>query len=187
METKRKQTILILAAVAVILGMSFYSLWQKNTVTETTSLKPPSAVSPQKTTETPVIYISGAVNKPGVYKLPPQTRVLDAINAAGGLAPGADAAKVNLAQPVKDGLQIHVPLSGEKTQTSSNAKLSGIININTADKTALEKLPGVGPSIAEKIIEYRSSAGSFKDVSDIKKVPGIGDTRFNQIKDKITI
>lgn len=191
MEAQRKKIIILAAAVAAIFGISFYGFWQKNSVPEIASFNPSSQqvmAAQSKSSEPAVIYINGAVNKPGVYKVASQLRVVDAINSAGGLAAGADVVKVNLAQQVKDGMHIYVPLTGDKSPSGqSSTQASDKININTADKAALEKLSGVGPSLAEKIIEYRKANGGFKEVSDIKKVSGIGDSKFNQIKEKITI
>lgn len=192
MEAQRKKIIILAAAVAAIFGISFYGFWQKNSVPEIASFNSPNAqrtiAAQSKTNEPAVIYMSGAVNKPGVYKVSPQLRVVDAINNAGGLATGADVAKVNLAQQVKDGMHIYVPITGDKSPSSqSSAQASDKININTADKAALEKLPGIGPSLAERILEYRKANGRFVEVSDIKKVSGIGEAKFNQMKDKITI
>lgn len=192
MEAQRKKIIILAAAVTAVFGISFYGFWQKNSVPEIASFTSPNArqamVAQSKTNEPAVIYMSGAINKPGVYKVAPQLRVVDAINNAGGLATGADVAKVNLAQQVKDGMHIYVPITGDKsTASQSTAQASDKININTADKTALEKLPGIGPSLAERILEYRKANGRFNEVSDIKKVSGIGDAKFNQMKDKITI
>lgn len=192
MEVQRKKVIILVAAVAAILGISFYGFWQKNSVPEIASFNSPntqqSIAAQSKSSEPAVIYLSGAVNKPGVYKVASQLRVVDAINNAGGLVTGADVAKVNLAQQVKDGMHIYVPITGDKSPSSqSTAQASDKININTADKAALEKLPGIGPSLAERILEYRKANGEFKDVSDIKKVSGIGDAKFNQLREKITI
>lgn len=192
MEAQRKKIIILAATVTAVFGISFYGFWQKNSVPEVASFNSPSTqqvmAAQSKLSEQTVIYISGAVNKPGVYKVSSQLRVVDAINTAGGLAAGADVAKVNLAQQVKDGMHIYVPVAGDKSPSGqSSAQASDKININTADKAALEKLPGVGPSLAERIIEYRKNNGGFKEVADIKKVSGIGDSKFNQLKEKITI
>jgi len=192
LEAQRKKMVILAVAVAAIFGISFNSFWQKNSVSETASFnnpntKPIIAVQ-SKTSEPAVIYLSGAVSKPGVYKVASQLRIVDAINNAGGLVTGADVAKVNLAQQVKDGMHIHVPIAGDKLPSSqSSAQASDKININTADKAALEKLPGIGPSLADRILEYRKANGRFEDVSDLKKVSGIGTAKFNQLKEKIAI
>ena len=124
---------------------------------------------------------------------------------AGGFAPGADASKVNLAKMMKDGMHVDIPVekaaadkrtgtdshsSARQSQHNSTVSLSSgkqVININYADKTELDKLPGIGPSLAERIVEYRQENGSFQDLNDLKNVPGIGDAKFNQIKDKISL
>lgn len=192
MDAQRKKIIILTAAVTAIFGISFYGSWQKNSVSEVATFNNPSSqqimAAQSKASEPAVVYISGAVNKPGVYKIAAQLRVVDAVNSAGGLAAGADVARVNLAQPVKDGMHIYVPITGDKSPSSqSSAQASDKININTADKAALEKLPGIGPSLADRILDYRKANGGFKEITDIKKVSGIGEAKFNQLKEKITI
>lgn len=188
----RKRLILIVALAIMIVAGSFYGYWQKYST-------PDVAVSSVPTGEKSggnskdgedIVYVSGAVNKPGVFKLPAGSRVLDAVNIAGGFAPGADNAKINLAQQVNDGMHINVPGSispNNAAGTGSPARSGDKININTADKAELDKLPGVGPAMAQRIVEYRQTNGLFKDTAEIKKVPGIGEAKFNQMKDKITI
>ena len=149
-----------------------------------------------------MVYISGAVNKAGVFKVNHNARVIDVVNMAGGLTMEADGEKINMAQLLKDGMHIHVtyksvssPSNGgnvpvnSSSSSSSSSKWGGgnVININTADKSALDTLPGVGPALAERIIEYRQTKGSFNEIEDFKKVPGIGDSKFEKLKDKITI
>ncbi len=188
----KRRLVLIAVLAVVILAGSFYGYWQKNSTPDVTSsgvpVNPIAAENSQESQD--VVYVSGAVNKPGVFKLAAGSRVLDAVNIAGGLAPGADSAKINLAQPVSDGMHINVPGNISPGNASGNggaARSGDKININTADKAELDKLPGVGPAMAQRIVEYRQTNGSFKDIAGLKKVPGIGEAKFNQMKDKITI
>ena len=199
MDVRQKQMVVLMLAAAVIAGIGFWSVWQKNSL-EDRALPP---APPAKTSEAAspggeaYAYISGAVNRPGVYKTVSGSRVIDLVNTAGGLAAGADVAHVNLAQPVKDGLHVYIPVSPEKqaaagntTNTVNTAKPGNAgdkINLNTADKAQLEKLPGIGPALAERILEYRQTNGSFQELEDIKKVSGIGEAKFKQIKDKLAI
>jgi competence protein ComEA len=194
LDEQRKKLILLILAVVAIGGISFFGFWQKNSIQDAASVQPagkqPVSAAPAKSGEA-IVYISGAVNKPGVYKVPAAQRVVDAVNTAGGLAAGADVARVNLAQQIKDGMHIYIPLAtGDKSAGGISAAASsagGKININTADKATLEKLPGIGPALADRMIDYRQTHGAFQDVTDLRKVSGIGEAKYNQIKDKVSL
>ena len=119
--------------------------------------------------------------------------MLGAIEGAGGLLPVADITKINMAQPLRDGMQIHVPAREQgkngagAEQSPKTGPVTEKININTASAGELDKLPGVGPAIAEKIVQYREAHGSFGKAEDLKKVPGIGESKYNKMKDQIRI
>lgn len=136
------------------------------------------------------VYVSGAVSHPGVISLPDGARVADAVNACGGVLPTADPDALNMAQPLKDGMQIRVV---QKTAAQNGAagtaavSRDGLVNINTADEKALDSLPGIGPAMAKRIIEYRSVNGSFQKLEDLKKVKGIGEAKFARLKDKVSL
>ena len=135
------------------------------------------------------VDVTGAVNKPGVYTLTGKSRVIDAIKAAGDSAPGADLSTINLARVLNDGEQIYV----DSTVINSNgvrvskAVRSGPININRATAGQLDALDGVGPVIAQRIVDYRKINGSFLTIDDLQKVSGIGAAKFAQIKSKVRI
>jgi len=135
------------------------------------------------------VDVTGAVNKPGVYTLTGKSRVIDAIKAAGDSAPGADLSTINLARVLNDGEQIYV----DSTVINSNgvrvskAVRSGPININRATARQLDALDGVGPVIAQRIVDYRKINGSFLTIDDLQKVSGIGAAKFAQIKSKVRI
>lgn len=151
-----------------------------------------------------VVDVDGAVAHPGLYKLPPDSRVQAALAAAGGLSPQADAHRINRAAKLHDGQKLYVLSQGESTPplaassgqgcegqacTSTDGGVAGsdtegqdLVNINTANATQLTQLPGVGPAIAQKIIDYRTANGSFTSVDDLTKVPGIGAAKLAQIK-----
>lgn len=146
-------------------------------------------------TDTPiVVYISGAVPRPGVYALPQGARVQDAISAAGGFLADAEKTGINLARQLEDGEQLEIPFAegaslviptpGVEVIEPSETEL---ININTASQTELESLPGIGPTTAQKIIEYREANGPFAAIEDIINVSGIGPGTFERIKDLITV
>jgi competence protein ComEA len=135
------------------------------------------------------VDVTEAVNKPGVYTLTGKSRVIDAIKAAGDSAPGADLSTINLARVLNDGEQIYV----DSTVVNSNgvrvskAVRSGPININRATARQLDALDGVGPVIAQRIVDYRKINGSFLTIDDLQKVSGIGAAKFAQIKSKVRI
>ena len=135
------------------------------------------------------VYVCGAVAKPGVYKLAPDSRIVSAIEAAGGFLPEAVMEAVNLAEPIQDGMQITVPdkeslAAGEE---SAFRERSGLININTATAAELCILSGIGEAKAEAILAYREEIGRFGSIEQLKEVSGIGDSLFNQIKNSIYI
>lgn len=151
-----------------------------------------------------VVDVDGAVAHPGLYKLPPDSRVQAALAAAGGLSPQADAHRINRAAKLHDGQKLYVLSQGESApplaasngqgcegqsctsadgaDAGSDAEGQGLVNINTANATQLTQLPGIGPAIAQKIIDYRTANGPFTSVDDLTKVPGIGAAKLAQIK-----
>jgi len=156
---------------------------------------PPPTITPAPTPTPQVltVYVSGAVARPGVYTLPDHSRVGRAVNAAGGFAEGALRAGVNLAQPLMDGQQIHVPREGEVTPpvvpagSPFSGDQAGPVDINTASAEQLTALPRIGPVMANRIVEYREAHGPFRKIEEIEKVKGIGDATFERLKDLITV
>ena len=151
------------------------------------------------------VDVAGAVERPGVYQLDGKARINDALVAAGGLAENADRAwvskSINLAAPVKDGAKIYVKDTGnqipdtgnqmseagyQQTEVQNLSASQEKININTSSQSELEKLPGVGPSTAQKIISYRQS-NSFSSIEDLMSVPGIGEKTFEKMKEMISV
>ena len=135
------------------------------------------------------VDVTGAVNNPGVYSLKGSSRVIDAIKAAGDSAPGADLSTINLARVLNDGEQIYVDSTVVNTSGKRVSKKlpTGPININRATASQLDRLDGIGPVIAGRIVEYRKVNGSFLTVEDLQKVSGIGAAKFAQIKSKVRI
>ncbi|HLF27474.1 MAG TPA: helix-hairpin-helix domain-containing protein [Anaerolineae bacterium] len=157
------------------------------------TLRPTPAETP---TPIPVsailVYVSGAVKHPDVYSLSIGSIVKDAMNAAGGPAVDADLDRINLAAALSDGMQVHFPHLGEVVPapgaSSGESALPGApIDINTATLEQLDALPGIGPAIAQRIIDYRQANGPFTALDQIKEVKGIGDALFEKIKDLITV
>lgn len=136
-------------------------------------------------TQIPImVHVTGAVTKPGLYSLPQDSRVNDAIKAAGGFLEKADTAFINLAAVVKDGDQIHIP---ELMPGLSIGGTGLLVNLNSASQAELENLPGIGPTLALRIVEYRTQYGFFKTIDELKNVPGIGEATYDEIKDMITV
>ena len=160
------------------------------------------------------VYITGEVNNPGIVVLPIGSRIVDAIDYAGGITQKADIMKVNLVYMLQDGMKVNIPSSielknnpnfeyitmssgDEKNDSNKNAttvdtksesafKVSNV-NINTATQTELETLPGIGPSLALKIINYRKENGKFKSIEELKSVNGIGENKYEEIKKYIYV
>ena len=137
------------------------------------------------------VYVTGAVHNPDVYTLPLNSIVKDAVTAAGGPTAEADLDRINLALHLADQMQVYVPRKGEAAPPpngdSAPAAPAGKINLNTASAEELDKLPGIGPTTAQLIIDYRTKNGAFKTIEEIKEVPRIGDSLFQKIKDSITV
>jgi len=143
-----------------------------------------------------MVDVKGQVKKPGVYETTTGERVVDVINRAGGMTEKADKMGINLAEHVQDAMVIYVPAIGEDIEAESIpvagngiASSSGEakININTADEVALQNLPGIGPSKAAAIVEYRDTNGKFSAIEDLKNITGIGDKTFEKLADLITV
>lgn len=141
--------------------------------------------------QTLVIDVAGAVVNPGVYSLPLNARVFEAIKAAGGLKKGADASDVNQARILKDGEQIYIyPTSQSFTSSSGTKKTvrkNGPIMINRASVKEFESLDGIGPVLANRIVAFRKINGPFAAIEDLMKVPGIGSSTFAKFKEKLRV
>ena len=148
-------------------------------------------------TSTLFVHIAGSVKNPGLYELPQGSRVSDAVSAAGGMSEDANTSSVNLARQLTDGEQIIVAsnediLAATETGTSNGSpsgqvSSQGKVNINTASAEELMTLDGVGEATADKIIAYRQENGSFSRIEEIKEVSGIGEKKFEAMKDAITV
>lgn len=130
-----------------------------------------------------VVHVLGAVVDPGLYEVPTGARVVDAIAAAGGFAADADRGGVNLARMLIDAEQVLVPVVGAVPAESGG----GLVNLNTANATALQTLPRVGPALADRIIAWREANGGFRSVDDLLSVSGIGDKTFEGLRALVTV
>lgn len=200
--------------IAITVGIYFYRTTKDNSEIEITedNLTTNTAVENnneivEEENNTIVVHITGEINYPGVVVLKEGARVVDAIEAGGGETDKADLGSLNLAYMLSDGEKIYVPNKEETSQESqereyitsakdnseqseNGAKSTGTnfkININTAKQEELTQITGIGESTAKKIIEYRTQNGKFKSIEDIKNIPGIGDSKFNAMKEEITV
>ncbi len=177
-----------LAVVAVVVALLAAAVaWRARPVVEPV---PPPAAAPPATASVDgrplVVAVSGKVRHPGLVHLPAGARVADAVAAAGGILAGADTSTLNLARKVVDGELIVVgapALAGP----GAGAPPAALIDINTATVAQLQELPGVGPVLAQRIVDYRDQHGGFAAVTDLRKVSGIGDARFNDLKNRVTV
>ena len=202
----------MIAIAGIVVIAIMYFIYNKNQVKEDINIENEILVNNVITNENNtnddivIIHITGSVKNPGIVKLKEGSRIEDAIESAGGLTENADITKVNLAYVVEDGTKIKIPSaseedigeediidskSGDNIIIEENAVPSNnstqTININKATEKEFETLPGIGPSLASKIIEYRNQNGKFESIEDIKNVNGIGDNKYEKIKDLITV
>ncbi|MEZ5406456.1 MAG: ComEA family DNA-binding protein [Acidimicrobiales bacterium] len=146
-----------------------------------------------------VVHVAGAVIRPGIVHLAAGARVVDAIDAAGGAADGADLDQLNLAAPLGDGVQVRVPREGETLVApispapaapgggGPGAPAPAVVDLNRATAAELEQLPGIGPSLAAAIVTWRTEHGPFKRVDDLLDVPGIGPAKMTTLGDRVTV
>ena len=208
--SKKQKIILIFLGIVAIIGIAYYSYVSSKeenlNVSDTNELQVENQSNEideeeAENKESKIkVHISGAVKNEGVYELEEDARIIDAIEKAGGTLEIADMKNVNLASKLEDGMKIYIPKQGEVV-TSSNQEVGenialgntskesskGKININKASKEELDTLPGIGESTAEKIINYRKEHKSFKSIEELKEVKGIGDAKFEEIKDLVDI
>jgi competence protein ComEA len=148
-------------------------------------LRPPRTARAAAPSSKLVVDVAGAVRRPGLHELAPGTRIADALAAAGGATAKADITAVNLAAPIADGEQIVVPARGSGTAGASSGAApspTAPLDLNSASLEQLDALPGIGPTTAQKILDYRQAHGSFHSLADLDAVPGIGQGRLEQLK-----
>ncbi|KUK37203.1 MAG: competence protein ComEA [Thermacetogenium sp.] len=201
---RRAQAVLLLLAAALLFAGGYrYANWVAARAAAEVAVIEPEKQEDEQPAKRLAVHVAGAVSRPGVYFFDEGCRVNDAVREAQPL-PDADVDSLNLARRLVDGERIYVPKVGEAPETAAGAALSGMaagsggalsgagiaggkININTASAAELESLPGIGPTLAQRIVDYRSTHGPFKAPEDLMNVSGIGTGRYEQIKDLITI
>lgn len=208
---------MIIAVIVIAIGVyGFFSMQKQNTVLNLNEMlveenreevnQEIDEVKEKEEVGNIVVHITGAVKNKGILRLPEGSRISDAIEAAGGETKEADLDSINLAYVLEDGQKIYIPSqedkenneqkqyitteSGDTTNIKENSKIEGEnekVNINTANQSELETLPGIGPSLASRIIEYREQNGKFNTIEELKNVKGIGDAKFEDLKNSATI
>lgn len=180
-----KSTITVIAVVAFGTYVFSSGIGKDNTVTIS---KGAETTDEPKEISSPKIYVhvAGSVKSPGIYQLDSGTRVYDAVLAAGGFTAKANQASVNMARALNDGEQLLIS-SQNTVQSFENSLVSSLISLNQASASQLEELPGVGPALAGRMIDWRTANGGFKAKEDLLNVAGIGDKLFASVKDLVTL
>ncbi|WP_238016477.1 helix-hairpin-helix domain-containing protein [Dactylosporangium sp. AC04546] len=188
----RRPGVRVLAVIAavVVAAAAFYAWHSRPRVTPAPEVAV-STAAPAQPSSSPallVVSVTGKVNRPGLVRLPAGARVADAIEAAGGPLPGTDLTGLNLARKLVDGEMVAVGVPQPPgAPAPTGAAAGGLVNLNTATAAELQTLPGIGEVLAQRIIEFRESHGGFRAVADLRKVEGIGDAKFQQLKDRVTV
>ena len=182
-STVQKRGLAIIALFVVALSALFVTRGSSQEVVEQLP-----AVAIDAIPQLLVVDVAGAVANPGVYSLPLNSRVVEAIKAAGGLKKGADTSDINQARILKDGEQIYVyPAASKVVGARPAVRKNGPIMINRATVKDFEALDGIGPVLANRIVAYRKISGPFAAIEDLLKVPGIGQSKFAQFKEKLRV
>lgn len=205
----KKQKIIVIILITIIgIGIYCYTNAIENTSEE--ELENVLEIAQDNTTKETeekniFVHIAGCVQKEGMLELSSNSRIADAIEKAGGLTQEADLSDINLAYLLEDGMKIYIPNQNERQENNENAENTAkaentpsmqiqdtntkqdVININTATQEELDTLPGIGPATAAKIIAYRKEKGKFNNKEEIKEVSGIGEAKYEKIKEYISI
>ena len=184
----RRSALIGAAVLLVVLVLADRLLLGAGAAQPAQVLPPPAALTTVESRL--VVDVVGAVRRPGLYRLPPRTRVADALARAGGLTRKADRTLVNLAAPLADGEQVIVPLrvaggAGGAAGGSGSAATAGPVHLNVATLEQLDALPGVGPVTAQKILDYRDKHGAFGSVDELDAISGIGPARLDQLRELV--
>ena len=208
-DLNKKQKIILIILITIIgIGIYCYTNAIENTSEEEIEnvLEVAQTNTTKETEEKNIfVHIAGCVQKEGMLELSSNSRIADAIEKAGGLTQEADLSDINLAYLLEDGMKIYIPNQNERQEnnekTENTAKTEStpsmqiqdtntkqdVININTATQEELDTLPGIGPATAAKIIAYREEKGKFNNKEEIKEVSGIGEAKYEKIKEYISI
>ena len=181
-STEQKRAVIALSLVAILIaGVLFLS--SRGEAVETPAIK----VIESTASKMLLVHVAGEVKRPGVYPVIDGSRVVDAISAAGGARKGVDLSVINLARKVVDGEQIYLGVKPEEKKKVDSKNFSGTVYVNRASVSQFDSLSGIGPVLARRIVDYRSTNGPFVDIADLQKVPGIGTKTFERIKSRLSL
>ena len=198
---RRGAVALVVVALLAALAAGAY-VWhgrpQSQAIPPPSVVSAPRSASPSAGSPSLVVAVTGKVRRPGVVTVAAGARVIDVLKAAGGPLPGADLGMLNLARKVTDGELVAVGIAASAptgpeagapapTEGAPGAAPAGPVDVNTATAAQLDALPGVGPVLAQRILDARTAQGGFTAVSDLRKVDGIGDARYEQLKDLVVV
>ena len=198
-ENNKKIIVYILIGIVVVIGaIKLIDIYYQNNNNEEITIQNVLTTEdePEKIeNEIIKVYVTGEVKNQGVIELEQGSRIVDAIEKAGGQTEEANLKNVNLAYELEDGQKIYIPNKSEENTneitddgvTEIDSKENDTININKANEKELQELNGIGESLASSIIKYREDNGKFKNIEDLKNVPGIGESKFSNIKEKIKV
>ena len=197
-ENNKKIIVYILIGIVVVIAsIKLIDIYYQNNNEEITIQNVLTTEDEPEKIENEIIkvYVTGEVKNQGVIELEQGSRIVDAIEKAGGQTEEANLKNVNLAYELEDGQKIYIPNKSEENTneitddgvTEIDSKENDTININKANEKELQELNGIGESLASSIIKYREENGKFKNIEDLKNVPGIGESKFSNIKEKIKV
>ena len=195
LSNPQKKALLFVAVVAVGISLLLLLSAQARPTADVLRATPQPSASESVEQSFLVIDVQGEVKEPGLYQLPLGARVGDAIKAAGGVRKGSETSSVNLARFLEDGEQIYVAgnIHNEILESAGGAGMSrgagigGKLNLNRATVNELDGLPGVGPVLAKRIVEYRNSNGNFSSIDELQKVSGIGPAKYGELQNFVTV
>ena len=186
-KTDQRRALITLSVIALAIALFFALSSRSQPVHGAEPIRLTAAPVSDTSTSLIFVHVAGKVVHPGVYPMVRGSRVVDALRAAGGELPSADVSEVNLARLVVDGEQIYLPSKSETLRSTSPTNSHSIININRASASLFDSLPGVGPVIAARIVQFRKENGPFSNLEDLQKVAGIGPKLFMRIKDRLSL
>ena len=188
---------LVLVGILGVIALGGAGLWYVRSLPQPVAIRAEPVPAPSASQSAPplIVHVAGWVEKAGVYELPEGSRVIDAIDAAGGPKRGAELAALNLAAPLTDGQQVLVPRASDAAEPQGTASVPGgstesgttLVNVNVASAEELETLPGIGEVLAATIVQYREEHGPFTSVDQLLDVSGIGEVTLEELRDLVTV